>query len=141
LPHPVLKAIGKSVLLTTGFAWGVCAIFGSKHSAETDQKEWDEIEGRLDRIERAIGAVAAAKAAPAANANYVTRDELATKLEQVRQRIEGEVDAKLETQSLSVEALRTMIRHTDSLLERVLGMLGEAHEKETEEEPISISTE
>lgn len=124
--------------MTTGLAWGICATLKHDRSKDLDQQEWDEIENRLDRIERAIDTVAT----KSERTDFVTRDELTGRLEELNHRITGEVDAKFECQSLSVEALRTMIRHTDSLLERVLGALGEA-DKPAEEvnEPVSISTE
>lgn len=134
----MLKAIGKSVLLTTGFAWGICATLKHAKAGESEEKEWEEIEGRLDRIERAIDAVVI----HANSENLVTTDELEKKLQELKHRIDGEVDAKFECQSLSVEGLRTMIRHTDSLLERVLNALGDVKDERVEEgEPVSISTE
>lgn len=131
----VLKAIGKSVLLTTGFAWAVCAVVTRNRPEGREEKEWDEIEGRLDRIERAIDLVAARSE----ETDFITRTELTEKLGDLKHQIDHEVDARFECQSLSVEALRTMIRQTDSLLERVLGALGEAQQTEEETEPVSIS--
>ena len=104
-------------------------------AAHRDVKEWDEIEGRLDRIERAIDLVAA----KSQTSDFVTRAELTEKLEDLKCRMDQDVEARFECQSLSVEALRTMIRHTDSLLERVLGALGEAQKKEDQIDPVAIS--
>ena len=131
-----MKAIGKSVLLTTGFVWGLCATVRRDRSEESDEQEWEKIDGRLDRIERALDLAANRSL----EADFVTRDELNDQLLQLKRRIDGEINSKFDTQSLSVEALRTMIRQTDGLLERVLSALGEPHEIE-EDERVSISTE
>jgi hypothetical protein len=134
LPH-VLKVIGKSVLFTTGFAWAVCAAVAQSRPKAGEEKEWDEIEGRLDRIERAIDLVAA----KSERADFVTRTELTGELEDLKHQVDQEVEARFECQSLSVEALRTMIRQTDSLLERVLGALEKTQENEEDTEPVTTS--
>ena len=86
-----------------------------------NQAEWKAIETRLDRIENALGAIANRPPED----RCITREQLSAQLDLFKDRVEEDVNARFERQSLLIEALRSMIRHTDSLLERVLAAIGE----------------
>jgi hypothetical protein len=107
-----MRDLGRSVVVGVGFAWGIGRILRSAARGLTEVGE------RLNRIELAHEQITSNRAdalrtpeVPAQKPNYaqfVTRGEFADAMD------------SLETQSLSIEALKAMIGHTDRMLERVL---------------------
>jgi hypothetical protein len=150
-----LKALGKSVLIVTGVGYGIVKALdafagdagervpqgeGSPRQAspdatdpdnriETAMLRLDSMEERLIRIESGLESLLkpVEPAVPAGReAFFVTHDELTAAMAQISRSIEGDVERRFQVQNRSVQSLRTMIAHTDALLEHVLESIDSA---------------
>ena len=146
-----LKTIGKSVLIVTGVGYGVvkaldafapddreAAREGSgprPGSASPDSRmeatveRLDSMEERLIRIEKGLESLlkpAEPSAPQGTGVLFVTHDELTAAMGQISRSIEDDVERRFAVQNRSVQSLRTMIAHTDALLEHVLERIDSA---------------
>ena len=116
----LLTTIGKSVLIAVGASFGLFrGLRTPRHVA--GNAELEVVKARIDALNLAVARLNdQAGQFHTRLENAVTREELSQTLDRVFGRIEGEVDARFEHQTRSVEALRIMVGQTDELLQKVL---------------------
>ena len=128
----LLRTLGKTLLIATGFAYGVLRgihLIGKI----ADNTEVQKAAGaRLSTLELAVENLNDhTRKIEARVASGVSRDEFAAALDDAYSRIRAESESRFEQGARSVEALREMVGQTDELLQKVLdGLehLREAHE-------------
>jgi hypothetical protein len=140
-----MRDLGRSVVVGVGFAWGVARILRSA------APRLNEVGERLNRIELALEQITSNRADALRTpdtvaqkpdyAQFITRGEFAAAMASLEHRIDAGVEARFQTQSLSIGALKAMIGHTDRMLERVLTALDREPEgaEQLAEEPLVSS--
>jgi hypothetical protein len=117
----LLTTIGKSILIAVGASFGFARGIRTLGRVAGKSAELEVVEARIDALNLAVARLGdQAGQFHTRLENAVTREELSQTLDQVFGRIEGEVDARFEHQTRSVEALRLMVGQTDELLQKVL---------------------
>jgi hypothetical protein len=117
----LLTTIGKSVLIAVGASFGLFRGLRTPGRAAGKSVELEVVKARIEALNLAVARLSdQAGQFHTRLENVVTREELAQTLDRVFGTIEGEVDARFEHQTRSVEALRIMVGQTDELLQKVL---------------------
>lgn len=117
----LLTTIGKSVLIAVGAGFGLFRGLRTPVGATGRSAELEVVKARIDALHLAVARLNdQAGQFHTRLENAVTREELSQTLDRVFGTIEGEVDARFEHQTRSVEALRIMVGQTDELLQKVL---------------------
>lgn len=120
-----LSAAGKTTLIVVSAGFGLLRSLKLLGDLGRHTSTLQNLEARLDTLHVAVARLAgqtekAETRLEQTATQMVTKDELHQTLERVFGRVEDEVEARFEHQARSVEALRTMVGHTDELLQRVL---------------------
>lgn len=117
----LLTTIGKSVLIALGAGFGLFRGLRTLGGTTENSAELEVIKARIDALNLAVARLSdQAGQFQIRLENAVTHEELSQTLDRVFGTIEGEVDARFEHQTRSVEALRIMVGQTDELLQKVL---------------------
>jgi hypothetical protein len=116
-----VSTFGKSVLIAAGVGFELLRGLRTLGFVTTDRLESAGVEARMDAINLALSRLGEQNQQLHARLDRAaTREELLKAIERVFGRIEAEVDARLERQMRSVEALKLMVGQTDELLQKVL---------------------
>lgn len=101
------------------------ARFGQGAETGGGQRGFSSLEARLNGIENKLDAVGSGSSRQKHfdSKDLATLDDLRTANLTLRESILRDVDRRLEVHEQSIESLRQMIEHTDSMLERVLETL------------------
>ena len=117
----LLTTIGKSVLIAVGASFGLFQGLRALGGVTENSVELEVVKARIDALNLAVARLSdQAEQFHTRLDNAVTREDLSQTLDRVFGRVEGEVDARFEHQTRSVEALRLMVGQTDELLQKVL---------------------
>jgi hypothetical protein len=115
-----LTTFEKSVLIAVGAGFGLFRGLRALGGI-TDNSDLALVKARIDAINLAVAQLGErAEQFHAQLERSVTREELSQTLDRTFVRLESDVDARLEHQTRSVEALRLMVGQTDELLQKVL---------------------
>ncbi len=117
----LLTTIGKSVLIAVGASFGLFRALRAVRDVTGKSTELEVVKARVDALNLAVARLSdQAEQFQTRLEHAVMHEELSQTLDRVFGRIEGEVDARFEHQTRSVEALRLMVGQTDELLQKVL---------------------
>lgn len=109
------------MLIGTGAAFGLLRGLRILRNPNRNAVGLETLQARVDTIHVAVARLAAdTEKIQARLQETVTKDELAETLDRAFGQMERGVDGRFEHQTGAIEALRSMIRQTDQLLERVL---------------------
>jgi hypothetical protein len=117
----LLTTIGKSVLIAVGAGFGLFRGLRALGGITEKGAELEVVKARIDVLNLAVARLSdQAEQFHTRLEDVVTREDLSQTLDRVFGSVEGEVDARFEHQTRSVEALRLMVGQTDELLQKVL---------------------
>jgi hypothetical protein len=117
-------ATAKAALILAGAGFGLIRGLRLLEGLTDRAAEVRAIEERLEAMQSQILALQSSGEIQGTRLeNAVSADDLSAALDKAFVRVQSEIDARLEDQARSVEALRAMVRQTDELLERLLDRL------------------
>ncbi len=122
----LLRTLGKSVLIATGFAYGVARGIHLLARVADNTSAQAATDARLSTLELAVANLGDhTRNLETQVASAVTRTELTTMLEEAFSRFHFDSEVRFEQSARSLEALREMVGQTDELLQKVLDGLDE----------------
>jgi Na+/phosphate symporter len=131
-----LTTAGKSVLVVAGAGYGLLRSLRLLGNDPWDSPGPAPLQARVELIDAAVTRLTERSVQLQSRLDeMVTREELSQMLERIFAPLEQRIEARFEHQVRSVEALRTMVRQTDELLQRVLDLLESV---ETESNPENV---
>jgi hypothetical protein len=139
-----LTTFEKAVLIAVGVGCGLFRGLRALGGVGANNSELGVVQARIGVVQARIDAVTLAVARLGEQAEQfharldsaVTHEELSRTVDRVLGKLEGEVDARFELQTRSVEALRLMVGQTDELLQKVLdGLEAIGNDRDPTENP------
>lgn len=116
-----MASAGRSALIAAGAGFGLLRGLRVLGNINRNAARLGTIQARIDTIQVAVARLAEQNDQLQAKLDQrVTREEMAGAIDRAFRQMEHSVETRLEQQSRSTEALRSMVGQTDELLQRVL---------------------